>query len=76
MVASYESIHEHYGPENGYFIGLASIDGLQIVDYWMTQPMFNFVKFNHRLALKAIYSLEKKIDTLTTNQFQFLKCLG
>lgn len=25
MVASYESIHDHYGPENAIFIGLASL---------------------------------------------------
>lgn len=77
MVASYQKIHQQYGPQNAYFIGLASNEGLQIVDYWMTQMAFNFVKFhNNKLALKALYSVEKKIDTLTINQFEFLKCLG
>lgn len=76
MVASYESIHENYGPENGFFIGLASMDGYEIVDYWMTQLGFNFGRFGSKLALKALYSMEKKIDTLTINQFEFLKCLG
>jgi|JI10StandDraft_1071094.scaffolds.fasta_scaffold2690032_1 hypothetical protein len=69
MVASYESIHDHYGPENAIFIGLASLEGLEIVDYWMTQPTFNFVRFHSKLALKAIYAMERKIDVLTTNQF-------
>lgn len=76
MVASYENIHENYGPENAYFIGLASSEGYEIVDYWMTQQGFNFVKFGQKLALKALYSMERKIDVLTTNQFEFLKCLG
>lgn len=69
MVRSYDNIHENYGPQGAYFIGLASADGKQIIDYWMTQPMFNFVKFGTKLSLKAIYSVEKKIDTLTANKF-------
>ncbi len=76
MVRSYESIHENYGPQNAHFVGLASEDGNEIIDYWMTQPQFNFVKFKSRVALKAIYAIERRIDVLTANQFQFLKCLG
>jgi hypothetical protein len=57
MVRSYDSIHENYGPQNAHFIGLASEDGNEIVDYWMTQMHFNFVKFKGKLSLKAIYAI-------------------
>lgn len=76
MVASYENIHQQYGPSNNYFIGLASREGHEIIDYWLTQPHFNFVKFQNKLVLYALYSNEKKIDYFTTNQLEFLKCLG
>jgi serine/threonine protein kinase len=42
----------------------------------MTQMHFNFIKFKGKLTLKAIYAIDKKIDILTVNQFEFLKCLG
>lgn len=58
MVASYESIHENYGPQGAHFIGLASVDNNVIVDYWVTQHSFNFLRFNKsRLFLKALYSI-------------------
>lgn len=76
MVASYENIHQQYGPSNAYFIGLATCEGYQIIDYWLTQSNFNFTKFHNKLVLKALYSIEKKIEHFTTNQLQFLKCLG
>lgn len=69
MVGSYESIHKNYGPQNAYFIGLASEDGNEIIDYWMTQMHFNFLRFKNKICLKAIYAIEKKIDVLTANQF-------
>lgn len=68
MVASYQNIHEQYGPSHAHFIGLATCDGHEIIDYWLTQPSFNFVKFHNKLVLKALYSIEKKIDNFTTNQ--------
>ena len=69
MVRSYESIHENYGPHNAHFIGLASDDDNEVIDYWMTQSHYNFIKFKSKLCLKAIYAIDKKIDTLSTNNF-------
>jgi hypothetical protein len=55
---------------------LGSYDGYEIVDYWMTQSTFNFAKFGNKLALKALYGMDKRVDQLTTNQLEFIKCLG
>jgi hypothetical protein len=57
MVRSYDSIHETYGPQHSHFIGLASEDGNEIIDYWMTQMQFNFVSFKPKLCLRALYAL-------------------
>lgn len=48
-----------------------------IVDYWVTQLGFNFVRFKKsKINLRAIYSFQKRVDRLTVNNFEFLKCLG
>lgn len=76
MVRSYDKIHEQYGPENGYFIGLASYGKKPIVDYLLTQHQQTFIHFEKELQLKALYTMERKVEALNINQFKFLKCLG
>lgn len=76
MVRSYEKIHQQYGPNNAFFLGLASSEDNEIIDYWMTQPQFTFSKFKTKIALKAIYTIDSKVDRISVNHFEFLKCLG
>lgn len=76
MVRSYEKIHQEYGPQHSFFLGLASADQNEIVDFWLTQPHFTFAKFKSKLLLKAIYTIEKQVDKISVNHFEFMKCLG
>ena len=67
VVRSYEEIHQEYGPLHCHFIGLASMSKNPIIDYLLTQPTANFLKFKKKLELKALYSPERKIDKLCAN---------
>ena len=72
IVQSYDKIHAVYGPENAYFIGLASTKSNYVIDYLLTKHQTNFLSFGKRIDLKALYSIEKKIDKLSINNFEFL----
>lgn len=76
IIKSYEKIHKQYGPIDSEFIGLASLDGNYMVDYWLTNHHYNFIKFRNRLSMKALYSNHEKTDRISVNQFEFIKCLG
>ena len=47
-----------------------------MIDYWLMNHNFNFVRFRNKLSMKALYSNMEKTDKISINQFEFLKCLG
>ena len=62
-------IHESYGPENSHFIGFGSYENKEIVDYILSQHHLNFTYFKKKLAMKALYTIEKKVNEISINNF-------
>lgn len=65
-----------YGPQGQTFIGLAAYYTNAFLDYWLCQHSFDFMRFRKRLELKAIYGCERKGEHISSNEFEYLVCLG
>jgi len=56
IVQGYEALHNEYGPHGTTFLGLASAVMNPLLDYWLTQPQLDFIKFKKKLELRSLYS--------------------
>lgn len=76
IVEGYEKVHKEYGPIGSAFLGLATIDGNEVIDYWLSLHDRNLTRFQSPLRLRAIYGVPTLPNRLTTNHFEYLKLLG
>lgn len=76
IVEGYEKVHKEYGPLGSPFLGLATVDGNEVIDYWLSLHERSLSRFHSPLRLKAIYGTLNLPNRLTTNHFEYLKLLG
>lgn len=57
IVRGYDALHDEYGPQGQHFMGLAALHTNALLDYWLSQSAFDFMRFRKRLEVKSIYSI-------------------
>lgn len=73
-----------YGPAGVPFIGLATVNHNELIDYWLSMREKTLSRINvggGQLKLKALYGVVEegnmgRIQRVTSNMFEYLKLLG
>jgi hypothetical protein len=69
VVRGYEALHEEYAPQGMHFMGLGAQHPHPLLDYWLSQPQLDFLRFRSKLQLKCLYTSDRRSSQLSVAEW-------